>query len=416
MTLAEVAPVGGILNARVTATDDAGNESNVTAVYRVLDSTIPWSKFFPAAGETNAALWPLVVATFSEELDTNSVTAATFTVSDAGTPVPGQFSFRQTNQVVQWGVVGPLVPGREYAVSLGAGITDTNANSIVPYTSTFTVSSFGITSPHEWGRVVEGQRLIVRAGGGNPAAVRMMNYTTSSGVRWARMLILRRSSWCPVCQRFRAANSRFRHCETCREESGEGCICAGLVGRIGGSVSRIIDGNRSGNWADGSVAHTGNGNELHPWFELDLGQVTSFQQTALYFRTDSSPEQSSVAILVSGAAVCCLGFLRRGSSSGLLQRCRRVVPGDQRIPAGECGGNAGCVCRYVRVVHLGRVFCRWRKLSFATVRRWPLSLRLFPVLPNTPGLRTNGLSTEIPSTFSHTDLDLHGFWNWIWER
>ncbi|MFO1460689.1 MAG: LamG-like jellyroll fold domain-containing protein [Verrucomicrobiota bacterium] len=411
VTLAEVAPVGGILNARVTATDDAGNESSVTAVYRVLDSTIPVvQNFFPAAGETNAALWPLVVATFSEELDTNSVTAATFTVSDAGTPVPGRFSFRQTNQVVQWESLAPLVPGREYAVSLGAGITDTNANSIVPYTSTFTVSSFGITSPTNGGRVVEGQRLIVRAGGGNPAAVRMVNYTTQFGsavgtdAHFTAELLVPSLSAISGSQFTVSATAKLAG----KNRARDAFVRASSEG-FGGSVSRIIDGNRSGNWADGSVAHTGNGNELHPWFELDLGQVTSFQQTALYFRTDSSPEQSSVAILVSEQPFVASDFsgedLPAVYSNGAVELFR-VTNG---FLQGSVVETRGAICRYVRVVHLGRGFLSLAEIELRDGPQMALKPAAISSSSQYAGTPDQRAIDGNPSTFSHTDLDLHGF-------
>ena len=411
LSLTEIPPVGGVLNARVTATDDAGNVASVTAVYRVLDSTIPVVRqFVPVAGETNAALWPLVVATFSEELDTNSVTAASFRVSDAGAPVPGRFSFRQTNQVVQWEPLAPLVQGREYAVSLSTGITDTNANPIIPYASTFTVASFGITFPTNGGRVVEGQRLIAQAGGGNPAAVRAVTYTTPFGsaigtdVRYSAELLVPSLSAISGTQLTVSATANLAGRNLARDASTR----ASSEG-FGGSVARIIDGNRSGNWGDSSVAHTGNGSELHPWFELDLGRVVAFQQVGLYFRTDSSPEQSAVALLVSEQPFVASDFtsedLPAVYSNGAVELFR-MTNGFLR---GSVVETQGAIGRYVRIVHLGRGFL---SLAEIEIRDGP-QLALAPAAVSSSsqyaGTPDQKALDGNSSTFSHTDLDLHGF-------
>jgi len=52
----------------------------------------------------------------------------------------------------------------------------------------------------------------------------------------------------------------------------------------GGSPERAVDGNTSGNWADGSVTHTRNG--PNEWWEVDLGQNCPIESIAYYDRAN----------------------------------------------------------------------------------------------------------------------------------
>jgi putative heme-binding domain-containing protein len=55
----------------------------------------------------------------------------------------------------------------------------------------------------------------------------------------------------------------------------------------GGNASRAIDGNTSGNYADGSSTHTQEG-VTNPWWEVDLGREYPLESVAIYNRTDGA--------------------------------------------------------------------------------------------------------------------------------
>jgi len=62
--------------------------------------------------------------------------------------------------------------------------------------------------------------------------------------------------------------------------------------------SRAVDGNRSGNWAEGSVTHTQL--ERSPWWEVDIGSIQTIRRVAIFNRTDCCPERlSDFYVLVS---------------------------------------------------------------------------------------------------------------------
>ncbi|MBL9175134.1 MAG: carboxypeptidase regulatory-like domain-containing protein [Verrucomicrobiales bacterium] len=411
LSLADLPSVGGILNARVTVTDDAGNAASATALYRVADTTIPVvQRLVPLAGDTNAALWPLVVATFSESLDTNTVTATSFRVSQAGVPVDGRFRFRQTNQVVQWEPRVPLAMGRDYEVSLTGGITDTNANGIVPYRSTFTVSSFGITSPTNGTRVVEGQRWVARAGGGNGAAVRSVTYGVASGSavgvdqEYSAEISIPLLSSLGGTQLSVTAAAQLTGTNLARGAS----VRASSEG-FGGAVSRIVDGNRSGNWGDNSVAHTGDGNELHPWFELDLGQVRFLQQLGLYFRTDSSPWQSALAVLVASQPFVASDFTSPELPETYANGAVEIFRTTNGLVLGSAVEAISVSGRFVRVVHLDRGFLTLGEIELIDgpqVTLEPVSAQTSSQYNGTP---VGNAFDGNPSTVSHTDSDLHGY-------
>ncbi|UXX79802.1 discoidin domain-containing protein [Reichenbachiella carrageenanivorans] len=54
----------------------------------------------------------------------------------------------------------------------------------------------------------------------------------------------------------------------------------------GGLASRAIDGSTDGNYNNGSVTHT-TGNEVNPWWEVDLGSEYSIGDINIYGRTDA---------------------------------------------------------------------------------------------------------------------------------
>jgi len=55
----------------------------------------------------------------------------------------------------------------------------------------------------------------------------------------------------------------------------------------GGDAGKAIDGNRSGNYADGSSTHTREGVD-NPWWEVDLGREYPLETVVIYNRTDGN--------------------------------------------------------------------------------------------------------------------------------
>jgi len=58
---------------------------------------------------------------------------------------------------------------------------------------------------------------------------------------------------------------------------------------FGGAASRAVDGNTSGNYADGSVTHTEA--ENNPWWQVDLGSIQQIGEIRIWNRTDCCSER-----------------------------------------------------------------------------------------------------------------------------
>ncbi|MCL3781068.1 T9SS type A sorting domain-containing protein [Prolixibacteraceae bacterium JC049] len=56
-----------------------------------------------------------------------------------------------------------------------------------------------------------------------------------------------------------------------------------------GLSDNAVDGNRSGNWSDGSVTHTGSGD--WQYWQTDLGGIAEIKEIRIYNRTDSNSER-----------------------------------------------------------------------------------------------------------------------------
>ncbi|MBD0836064.1 galactose-binding domain-containing protein [Aestuariibaculum suncheonense] len=66
----------------------------------------------------------------------------------------------------------------------------------------------------------------------------------------------------------------------------------------GALASRAVDGDTSGNWIDGSVAHTLS--EFQPWWQVDLGNLADITNIKLYNRTDCCADRmTNYYVLVS---------------------------------------------------------------------------------------------------------------------
>lgn len=134
---------GSQFTATVTsaATDLAGNALAGSVVWSfttgtAADATPPTVTLVsPADGSTLACLGQSVSATFSEPMDVSTVTAASFTVSNAGVPVPGTVSYDVVSQVATF--VPTDAAGFAASASLtvtvmggGSGVKDLAGNAL----------------------------------------------------------------------------------------------------------------------------------------------------------------------------------------------------------------------------------------------------------------------------------------------
>jgi len=364
--LDDLPQTGGTLFARVTATDDAGNSATADAVYRLTDASFPLvAGILPADAATNAAVLPFIVVTFSESLDTNTVTAASFTVTGpGGTAAPGSLRFGGTNHIVLWEASRALAFGSEYTVSLTPGITDVNGNPIDPFTSRFTVASFGIVEPTNGAPVVEGQVLPLASAGPNPAGVREVTYRLRDDVQTGTNTSFSARVSVPLLAELGGSQAQIGATALVHGANVARTATATASSEgFGGTVGRIIDGNRSGNWGNGSVAHTGNASELHPWFDVDLGRVTQIQRLGLYFRTDTGPEQSAMAVLVAPEPFVASDFAGEELPATYLNGAVELFRTTNGFALGSIEISTAGIGRYVRVVHLGRGYLTLAELE-----------------------------------------------------
>ncbi|QQL43724.1 PA14 domain-containing protein [Sulfuriroseicoccus oceanibius] len=74
----------------------------------------------------------------------------------------------------------------------------------------------------------------------------------------------------------------------------------------GGTADRAIDGNRDGNFWNGSVSHTNTSNLADAWWQVDLGQERLIDRVVIWNRTDNYTNQLSnyrVSVLDGNGAV-----------------------------------------------------------------------------------------------------------------
>jgi hypothetical protein len=110
------------------------------------DTTDPWViSTQPVDSETEVALNASVTATFSEAMAPLTISAATFTVLDGLTLVPGQVMYSGVTAVFTPDAL--LEPGTVYTGRISIGVTDLAGNAMAaPYSWTFTTGAFADTT------------------------------------------------------------------------------------------------------------------------------------------------------------------------------------------------------------------------------------------------------------------------------
>jgi co-chaperonin GroES (HSP10) len=111
-----------------------------------------------------------------------------------------------------------------------------------------------------------------------------------------------------------------------------------------GQPSKAVDGNTSGNWANGSVTHTvGRQGENNPWWEVDLDKNYVITRVEIWNRTDCCQERlSDYNILVK--------YNVNGNGQPFLNSLHRFRRGESN-PQSFSGQKTG---RYVRIQKYGK--------------------------------------------------------------
>lgn len=98
----------------------------------------------PVAGSGAVPTNSFVSAAFSEPINTTTVNPTTVSVTTGGAPVAGRFTFADgpagKRSIVTFMPNQLLAPNTTYLLSIGAGLTDTAGNGVIPATVTFTTS------------------------------------------------------------------------------------------------------------------------------------------------------------------------------------------------------------------------------------------------------------------------------------
>jgi hypothetical protein len=165
------------IQATSAITDAAGNPllAALSSTFRTKSpDTIPptVSAIAPAHNAVNVPVGTDIRVSFTEPIEVATITAATFRVSVAGTPIAGHFTFADNNATVRFAPDAPLPFDAVVISELTAGITDLFENALVdgagqaittPLTFTFLTGTFGITRPTQGSEVLEHAPLTLEA-------------------------------------------------------------------------------------------------------------------------------------------------------------------------------------------------------------------------------------------------------------
>lgn len=123
-----------------TATDGSGNASTDTTSNElvIVDRTAPTiSSTSPADGDAAVLLDATIAVTFSEPMDTSTITSSSFTLDNG---VSGTLSFNSNNTVATFTPSSYLTNYTTYTVSLANTITDSAGNAIAASSFSFTAA------------------------------------------------------------------------------------------------------------------------------------------------------------------------------------------------------------------------------------------------------------------------------------
>ena len=100
----------------------------------------------PPKGATEVAIQSAILVTFSEAMNTTTLTSESIRVTSGGVAVPGQISYFQ--QTATFTPVSPLTPNSPYQIAVSIAATDLAGNALAQaYTSSFTTSALAALGP-----------------------------------------------------------------------------------------------------------------------------------------------------------------------------------------------------------------------------------------------------------------------------
>ena len=186
-------PVNTLLTVSAGAgiADRAGNQLQAfSSTFRTSspDVTPPFVESIdPANGATGVPATTSIAVTFSEPIESASVTSQTFRITTGGNGIAGAFAFGNGGRLVTFTPASALPFSVAITVELTSGITDLAGNPLAtatgdplsaPLTFTFQTGAFAITAPAGT-QVVEGDRITLAAAAGSSLQVAHVAYSVN---------------------------------------------------------------------------------------------------------------------------------------------------------------------------------------------------------------------------------------------
>jgi hypothetical protein len=173
-------------------TDAAGNPIEIerTASFRTASNDVDGPQIVsvaPADGATHVALNAPIDVTLNEAIDPATVTPTSFRVEIDGQTVTGLRTFTNSNRGIRFQPAEPWTAGATVTVTLATSIADPSGNTLAdangvpltaPVVTTFTTTTFGITSPTGTS-VVEETQVLLEARASNTAGIASVVFTVN---------------------------------------------------------------------------------------------------------------------------------------------------------------------------------------------------------------------------------------------
>ncbi|MGO9201638.1 MAG: LamG-like jellyroll fold domain-containing protein [Limisphaerales bacterium] len=357
VSLAGAPSEGQTFTALVVATDASSNQAAVTRTFRLPDLAAPLvQSIAPANGAVEVDILPTIAVTFNEPMNPSAINASTFQVTHRGVPVPGTYALGQGNLVALWRPAGPLSLGGTYELALTAGITEAGGNPIAPQTTTFTVTDFGILQPTNGATIAEGQLVPAAAGGPNPAGISAVQFSVGGpsvlGPFPAFSASLAAPSLAQLGTNQLAINAVARGGGADVARAKPATASSSYTPQNG--PSRAVDGetNQDYNATNSNMFHSQD--ELHAFWEVDLGYVTPISEIDLYLRTDCCEDRNRFAVLVAAQPFVASDFLGASLPASYSNGAVEVYQTTNAFDSGVVSIPTLAEGRFVRVVLLGQ--------------------------------------------------------------
>src|SRR5438093_919830 len=174
-------------------TDVAGNalaQTFVSTFTTASPDAIPprVAAVIPADGATEVSVATAIQVTFTEAIDTGTISPASFAVTAGTTPVAGSFVFLNGNASVRFTPSAPLPFGTRVSLALTGAITDLAGNGLAdaarnplaqPLTFAFTTGTFATTHPAAGSSVPEKTRISLEARGSDSLGIATVTFAVN---------------------------------------------------------------------------------------------------------------------------------------------------------------------------------------------------------------------------------------------